>query len=112
MSFTRRPGSARLRQTSSREDRHIRPRSKCLSPAFALQRHATSTAGVMGYVHDILQPHVLTLMQRLPGAICQQDTSRPHMARVSRDCLGIVTTLPWLARSPDSSPIEHIWDHF
>ncbi|GFW64259.1 transposable element Tcb1 transposase [Trichonephila clavipes] len=37
------------------------------------------------YVHDILQPHVLPLMQRLPGAIFQQDNARPHTARVSQD---------------------------
>ncbi|GFV35369.1 transposable element Tcb1 transposase [Trichonephila clavipes] len=33
------------------------------------------------------------------------------MARVSQDCLRTVTTLPWPARSPDLSPIKHIWDH-
>ncbi|GFS56563.1 uncharacterized protein TNCV_4303411 [Trichonephila clavipes] len=33
------------------------------------------------YVHDILQPHVLPLMQRLPGAIFQQDNARRHTAR-------------------------------
>ncbi|GFU13430.1 uncharacterized protein TNCV_937431 [Trichonephila clavipes] len=26
-------------------------------------------------------------------------------------CLRTVTTLPWPARFPDLSPIEHIWDH-
>ncbi|GFX20716.1 transposable element Tcb1 transposase [Trichonephila clavipes] len=62
-------------------------------------------------VHDILQPHVLPLMQRLPGAIFQQDNARPHTARLSQDCLHTVTTLHWPARSPDLSPIEHIWDH-
>ncbi|GFW03562.1 transposable element Tcb2 transposase [Trichonephila clavipes] len=50
-------------------------------------------------------------MQRLPGAIFQQDNARPHTARVSQDCLRTVTTLPWPARSPDLSPIEHIWDY-
>ncbi|GFT46346.1 transposable element Tcb1 transposase [Trichonephila clavipes] len=50
-------------------------------------------------------------MQRLPGAIFQQDNALPHMARVSQDCLGTVTTLPWPAQSLDLSPIEHIWDH-
>ncbi|GFY08805.1 uncharacterized protein TNCV_4659981 [Trichonephila clavipes] len=30
---------------------------------------------------DILQPHVLPLMQQLPGAIFQQDNARPHIAR-------------------------------
>ncbi|GFY35137.1 hypothetical protein TNCV_5045121 [Trichonephila clavipes] len=39
-------------------------------------------------------------MQRLPGAIFQQDNARPHMARVSQDCLRTVTTLSWPAPSP------------
>ncbi|GFU50049.1 uncharacterized protein TNCV_4933961 [Trichonephila clavipes] len=60
------------------------------------------------YVHDILQPHVLPLMQRLPGAIFQQDNARPHTAGVSQDCLRTVTTLPWPALSPDLSPIGHL----
>ncbi|GFW71351.1 transposable element Tcb2 transposase [Trichonephila clavipes] len=51
-------------------------------------------------------------MQRLPGAIFQEDNALTHMARVSQDCLRTVTTLPWPAQSPDFSPIEHIWDHF
>ncbi|GFY39281.1 transposable element Tcb1 transposase [Trichonephila inaurata madagascariensis] len=63
------------------------------------------------YVHDILQPYVLPLMQQLPGAIFQYDNARPHTARVSQDCLHTVTILPRPARSPDLSPIKHIWDH-
>ncbi|GFU04984.1 transposable element Tcb1 transposase [Trichonephila clavipes] len=66
-----------------------RPRGKHLNPTFGLQRHTAPTAGVMvcldiayntrsflvlihgtmtsqRYVHDILQPHVLQLMQLLP----------------------------------------------
>ncbi|GFT99072.1 WD repeat-containing protein WRAP73 [Trichonephila clavipes] len=50
-------------------------------------------------------------MQCLPGATFQQDNVRPHMTRVSQDCLRTVTTHPWSARSPDMSPIEHIWDN-
>ncbi|GFU78288.1 transposable element Tcb2 transposase [Trichonephila clavipes] len=111
-----------------------RPRGERLNLAFALQRHTTPTAGVMVwsgiayntrsplvlirgtmttqlYVHDILQSHVLPLLQRPPGAIFQQDNARPPTSRVSQDCLHIVTTLPGPARSPDLSPIEHIWDH-
>ncbi|GFU73893.1 transposable element Tcb2 transposase [Trichonephila clavipes] len=106
-----------------------RPRGERINPAFALQRHTAPTAGVMvwgviayntrsslvlirgtmiaqRYAHDILQPHVLPLMQRLPGAIPQQG-----QCSVSQDCLCAVTTLPWPARLPDLSPIEHIWDH-
>ncbi|GFX94500.1 transposable element Tcb2 transposase [Trichonephila clavipes] len=63
------------------------------------------------YVHDILLPHVLPLMQWLPGAIFQQDNAWPYTRRVSKGCLNTVTTLPWLACSLDLSPIEHIWHH-
>ncbi|GFV21832.1 uncharacterized protein TNCV_4525191 [Trichonephila clavipes] len=41
----------------------------------------------------------------------QRDNARSHTARVSYDCLCTVTTLTWLARSPDLSLIEYIWDH-
>ncbi|GFY04230.1 transposable element Tcb2 transposase [Trichonephila clavipes] len=83
-----------------------KPRGERFNPAFALQRHNAPTAGVMvwsaiayntpsplvlirgtiiaeQYVHDILQPHALPLMQWLPGAIFQQDNARPYTARVS-----------------------------
>ncbi|GFU99577.1 transposable element Tcb2 transposase [Trichonephila clavipes] len=60
------------------------------------------------YVHDILQLHVLPLMQRLPGAIFQEDNAQTHTARVSQDCLRTVTTLPWLARYPDLSQIDYL----
>ncbi|GFT10068.1 transposable element Tcb1 transposase [Trichonephila clavipes] len=43
-------------------------------------------------------------------SIFQQDNARPHMARVSQDCLRTVATLPWPALSSDLCPIEHIWD--
>ncbi|GFX22704.1 transposable element Tcb2 transposase [Trichonephila clavipes] len=110
-----------------------RPRGEHLNPALALQQHTSSPAGVMvsiniayntrsplvlihgtmtaqWYVHDILQPHVLPLMQRLPGALFQQDHARTHTARVFQDFLRTTTTLPWPARPPYLSPIEHIWD--
>ncbi|GFX97710.1 transposable element Tcb2 transposase [Trichonephila clavipes] len=64
------------------------------------------------YVHDILQPHVLLLIQRVPGSNFQQVNSRPHTARVSQDSLRSVTTFHLPARFSELSPIEHIWDHF
>ncbi|GFW14633.1 transposable element Tcb2 transposase [Trichonephila clavipes] len=63
------------------------------------------------HLHDILKPHVLPLMQRIPGAIFPQYNTRSHTARVSQDCLRTVTTLPWPTQSPFLSPIKHIWVH-
>ncbi|GFU32342.1 DDE_3 domain-containing protein [Trichonephila clavipes] len=62
------------------------------------------------YVDDILRPHVGPFLNALPGAIFQQDNAHPHIARVAHDFLRLFQTLPWLARSPDLSPVEHVWD--
>ncbi|GFX88696.1 DDE_3 domain-containing protein [Trichonephila clavipes] len=62
------------------------------------------------YVDDILQPHVGYFLNGLPGAIFQQDNARSHTARVAQDFLRHFQTLPWPARSPDLSPVEHVWD--
>ncbi|GFV72243.1 transposable element Tc1 transposase [Trichonephila clavipes] len=45
----------------------------------------------------------------LPGEIFQQDNVLPHTARVAQDFLRHFQTLPWPARSPDLSPVEHVW---
>ncbi|GFV48408.1 transposable element Tcb2 transposase [Trichonephila clavipes] len=109
----------------SSDDNHVRvgrlPGER-LNLAFTLQRHAAPTAGVMvwgfisyntrlplvlilgtmtarWYVLDILQPHVLPLMQRLPPPtqelVFNNYNNRPHTARVSQDCHRTVTTLLW-----------------
>ncbi|GFV11313.1 transposable element Tcb2 transposase [Trichonephila clavipes] len=70
--------------------------------------HGTLTG--QRYVDDILQPHVGPFLNGLPGKIFQQDNARPHTVRVSQDFLRLFQTLPWLARSPDLSPVEHAWD--
>ncbi|GFW86638.1 transposable element Tcb2 transposase [Trichonephila clavipes] len=44
------------------------------------------------------------------GATFQQGNARPHTARVAQDFLRHFQTLPWPARSPDLSPVEHAWD--
>ncbi|GFW16469.1 transposable element Tcb2 transposase [Trichonephila clavipes] len=62
------------------------------------------------YVDDILRPHVGPFLNGLPWAIFQQDNARPHTARVAEDFLRHFQTLPWPARSPDLSPVEHVWD--
>ncbi|GFT31738.1 transposable element Tcb2 transposase [Trichonephila clavipes] len=62
------------------------------------------------YVDDILRPYVGPFLNGLPGAIFQQGNARPHTARVAQDFLSYFQTLPWPARSPDLSPVEHVWD--
>ncbi|GFV67953.1 transposable element Tc1 transposase [Trichonephila clavipes] len=62
------------------------------------------------YVDDILRPHEGTFLNGLRGAIFQQDNARPHTARVAQDFLRHFQTLLWPARSPDLSPVEHVWD--
>ncbi|GFW54048.1 transposable element Tcb1 transposase [Trichonephila clavipes] len=61
------------------------------------------------YVDDILRPHVGPFLNGLPGAIFQQDNARPHTGRVAQGFLRPFQTLPWPARSPDLSPVEHVW---
>ncbi|GFU69328.1 transposable element Tcb2 transposase [Trichonephila clavipes] len=46
----------------------------------------------------------------LPGAIFQQDNVRPHTARGAQDFLRHFQSLPWPARSPGLSPVEHVLD--
>ncbi|GFV70016.1 transposable element Tcb1 transposase [Trichonephila clavipes] len=48
------------------------------------------TMTVQRYIHDFLQPHVLPLIQRLSGAIFQQDNDRLRTARVAQDRLRTV----------------------
>ncbi|GFX41909.1 DDE_3 domain-containing protein [Trichonephila clavipes] len=60
------------------------------------------------YVDDILLPHVGPFLNGLPGVIFQQDNARPHTARIAQNFLCHFRTLPWPARSPNLSPVEHV----
>ncbi|GFU82993.1 transposable element Tcb2 transposase [Trichonephila clavipes] len=100
-----------VKNTATSDDNIVlvwRPLGQRLNPAFVLKSHCDPTASVMvwviivyntlsllvlirgtmtvqWYVHDILQQHVLPLMQRIPEAIFQQDNARPHTARMSQE---------------------------
>lgn len=73
--------------------------------------HGTLTA--QRYRNEILQPIVQPTLQAMgAGAILQDDNARPHRGRVVQDFLQQqrIIRMDWPARSPDLSPIEHIWD--
>ncbi|GFS92462.1 transposable element Tcb2 transposase [Trichonephila clavipes] len=118
------------------EDNRIRVRRRPgerYNPPPTVLRHTAHTAGVMvwgaiayyslstlivmrqtltgrRYVDDVLRPQVGPFLNGLPGAISQQDNARPHTARVAQAFLRHFQTLPWPARSPDLSPVEHAWN--
>ena len=64
------------------------------------------------YIRKVLQPEILPLLQGTPHAIFQQDNVRTHVSRIVQTFFQRrrVSPLPWPARLPDMSPIEHVWD--
>ncbi|GFX37627.1 transposable element Tcb2 transposase [Trichonephila clavipes] len=60
--------------------------------------------------HVTLPTQLIPFLNGLPAAIFQQDNARPHTARVTQDFLRHFQTFRWPARSPDLSPVEHVWD--
>ncbi|KAJ8888571.1 hypothetical protein PR048_008062 [Dryococelus australis] len=64
------------------------------------------------YIREALEPKLLPLFQVTPHAIFQQHNLLPNGARNMKDFFNElrVPLHPWPARSPDMSPIEHVWD--
>ncbi|CAH1956399.1 unnamed protein product [Acanthoscelides obtectus] len=112
-----------------------RRRGERRNPQFFVERHVHHTVGVMvwgaiaygsrspllfirgnmnaqRYIHEVLEPHLSPYLDTLADPTFQQDNARPHVARVTIDFFqhNDVTLLPWPPRSPDLSPIEHVWD--
>lgn len=102
---------------------------------FSVARHVHQTVGIMvwgaitygsrsrlvfirgnmnaqRYVDEVVEPHILPFLQQLEDPLFQQDNARPHIARrsMNRFVEDNVNLLPWPPRSPDLSPIEHVWD--
>ncbi|GFY11557.1 transposable element Tcb1 transposase [Trichonephila clavipes] len=63
------------------------------------------------YISEMLELVVLPYLQGLATAIFQQDNARPHVALIFQRFFvnPQIELLPWLARSPDLSPIENMW---
>lgn len=62
------------------------------------------------YIQTVIEPIVLPFLDRQGNMLFQQDNARPHVSRATQRALERVSQLPWPARSPDLSPIEHVWD--
>ena len=63
------------------------------------------------YINEVLQPVVLPFVQQ-HHVVLQDDNAKPHRARIVQQFLqqNNVDHLDWSARSPDLSPIKHVWD--
>ena len=79
------------------------------------QHHPTELVVIAGnlnavrYSEDILLPHVVPFLPAHPDMTLQHDNATSHTARDFLQDRN-VSILPWLAKSPDLNPIEHIWD--
>ena len=63
------------------------------------------------YINEVLQPVVLPFLHQHQCQY-QDHNARPHRARIVQDFFrqNNVVRIDWAARSPDMSPIEHVWD--
>ncbi|GFX97350.1 transposable element Tcb1 transposase [Trichonephila clavipes] len=83
-----------------------RHRGERMLNSCVMHRHTGPALGIM-----VLEPVVLPCLRGLATAIFQQDTARPHVARIVQRFFVYhqIELLPWSARSPDPSPIENMW---
>ena len=67
----------------------------------------------LGYCNEVLQPVVLSFMQRyLPQGIFQHNNMQPHTDRFTTNFLHInhVNVIDWPSLSPFLGPNEYLWD--
>jgi len=65
------------------------------------------------YCDEIILPIVVPYIQNSNADVFQQDNARCHTAGHTQHVLAEnnINTLEWPARSPELSPIEHMWDN-
>ncbi|GFT39619.1 transposable element Tcb2 transposase [Trichonephila clavipes] len=101
------------RKTTSRDDRRT-VRQALVDPTVTRLRYKQTDESrfVLGTDDNRVRVwrHPGPFLNVLPGAIFQQDNSRPHTARVAQEFLHYFQSFPWPPRSSDLSPVEHVWD--
>lgn len=65
------------------------------------------------YCNEVIVPAVVPYIANNHADVLQQDNARCHTARYTQTVLlqNNIEVLDWPAKSPDLSPIEHLWDH-
>ena len=65
------------------------------------------------YCADIITPVIVPYIANRNADVLQQDNVRCHTARHTQNvpAANNINTLDWPAKSPDLSPIEHLWDY-
>ena len=65
------------------------------------------------YCNQVVVPAIVPYIQNGNVDVLQQDNARCHIARHTRNVLAThnINTLDWPAKSPDLSPVEHMWDY-
>ena len=62
------------------------------------------------YVTHVVNTVLLSFIPQEGNVLFQQDNARLHTATATQRALRGVLQLPWSARTPDLSPIEHVLD--
>ena len=64
------------------------------------------------YCDEVIEPVIVPFSHQRHATLLQQDNARPHTAIHTRDVLrqNNIQVLDLPVRSPDLSPIEHLWD--